>query len=143
MTKLSLLLGSIDPFLLWFQPVHGRDVFMPGVKIILEIHLFLGAFLNLTFLLNVPASPISVVFPSKCAAGISRGDVSFGYVCGSLIKVLWVPWRPACVSLCAWLRRKGNLGADRGRTVELLPPVTCGHLYLVRSSLCQVLHRCE
>lgn len=57
MTNLSLLLGSIDPFLLWFQPVHGRDVFMPGVKIILEIHLFLGAFLNLTFLLKVPLAP--------------------------------------------------------------------------------------
>lgn len=57
MTNLSLLLGSIDPFLLWFQPVHGRDVFMPGVKILLEIHLFLGAFLNLTFLLKVPLAP--------------------------------------------------------------------------------------
>lgn len=46
--------GSIHPFLLRFQPVHGRDVFMPGIKMVLEIHLLLGIFLNLIFLLSVP-----------------------------------------------------------------------------------------
>lgn len=45
--------GSLDPFLLGFQPVHGRNMFMPGVKMVLDIHLFLGIFLNLTLLLNV------------------------------------------------------------------------------------------
>lgn len=58
--------GSIDPFLLGFQPVHGRDVFMPGVKMVLEIHLLLGTFLNLTFMLNVPTGPVSVAFLLLC-----------------------------------------------------------------------------
>lgn len=46
---------SIDPFLLYFQRICGRNVFMPGVKMVLEVHLLLCVFLNLTFLLNVPA----------------------------------------------------------------------------------------
>lgn len=53
--------GSIDPFLLGFQPVGGRDMFMPGVKMVLEIHLLLDTFLYLT-LLNVPTGPVSVAF---------------------------------------------------------------------------------
>ena len=68
--------GSVDPFLLRFQLVHGRDVFMPGVKTVLEIRLLLGTFLNVTFLLNVPTGPVSVAFLLLC--GI-LGEVSSWY----------------------------------------------------------------
>lgn len=40
----------------------GRDVFMPGVKVVLAIYLLLSTFLNLTFLLNVATGPVSVAF---------------------------------------------------------------------------------
>lgn len=67
--------GSVDPFLLMFQPVHTRDMFMPEVKMVLEIHLLVATLLNLTFLLNVPAGPISV---AHLLCGI-LGEVSSRY----------------------------------------------------------------
>lgn len=53
--------------------MHGRDVFMHDVKMVLEIHLPLGTFLNLTFLLNVPTGPTSVAFLLLCGV---LGEVS-------------------------------------------------------------------